>query len=110
MSYRFLLLSLAVMLFSVGLCCSPLLGQDVRGGDGVEYPQGFSNGASDGSVGQVPGAVTPKPPVLFGRNRVGPATPTFPYGYFGAESRYRWNSHFSTSHEYMFWRPGLRYY
>ena len=49
-------------------------------------------------------------PILPGHARVGPSAPTFPYGYFGAESRYRWNSHFTTSDEYMFWRPGWRHY
>ncbi len=105
MSHRCLLLGFAAMLFSAGLCCPPLPAQDVRGADGREYPQAFSTGLPDGPGGPMPAARTPKP-ILLLRPRVGPAAPTFPYGYFGAESRYHWNSHFTTSDEYMFWRPG----
>jgi hypothetical protein len=109
MSHRFLLFSFSVLLFSAALSCPPLPAQDVQGGDGAEYPQGFTANSPDGPGGSMPIARPPKP-FLFGHNRVGPSAPTFPYGYFGASSRYRWNSHYTVSDEYMFWRPGWRHY
>jgi hypothetical protein len=110
MSHRCLLLSFAAMLFSAGLCCPLLPAQDVGGGEGKAYPQAFATSLPDGPAGQVPTGRTPNPPILLLHSRVGPSAPTYPYGYFGAESRYRWNSHFTTSDEYMFWRPGWRHY
>ncbi len=112
MSHRCLQLSFAAALFSAGLCCPPLPAQDVRGGNGMEYRQGFSTNSPDGLGGQLPKPRTPmaRTPILPGQARVGPVAPTFPYGYFGAESRSHWNSHFTVSKEYMFWRPGWRHY
>jgi hypothetical protein len=106
-----LLFSFAALLVSAGLCCPPLPAQDMRGGDGQEYPQGFSSSLPADPGGQMRRPRTPmaRPPILPAA-RVGPAAPTFPYGYFGAQSRYHWNSHFTTSDEYMFWRPGWRHY
>jgi hypothetical protein len=109
MSHRCLQLSFAAMLFSAGLCCPPLPAQDVRGSENKEYPQGVITSMPDGPGGPMPMAGTLKP-ILLGHPRVGPSAPTFPYGYFGAESRYHWNSHFTVSKEYMFWRPGWRHY
>jgi hypothetical protein len=109
MSHRGLLLSLAALLLTAGFTCRPLSAQDVRGGDGPAYPQGQIANSPNGPGSQVPMGRAPKP-ILLGHPRVGPAVPTYPYGYFGAQSRYHWNSHFSTQGEYMFWRPGWRPY
>jgi hypothetical protein len=109
MSHRGLLLSLAALLVTAGFTCRTLSAQDVRVGGGPEYPQGQIATSPEAPGSQVPMGRAPKP-VLLGHSRVGPAAPTFPYGYFGAQSHYHWNSHFSTQGEYMFWRPGLRPY
>ena len=111
MSHRCLLLSLAAMLFSAALDCPPLPAQDVQGGDGKEYPQRISN-FPDNPSSQIPKPRTAmaRPPILPDHAQVGLSAPTYPYGYFGAQSHYRWNSHFTTSNEYMFWRPGWRHY
>ena len=110
MSNRCLLLAFGGLLCLAGLGCPPLWAQDMMGdGQRLAYPSGFGAGLPDGPANPVPTGRAPKP-ILLGHAHAGPSAPTFPYGYFGAESHYRWNSHFTTSEEYMFWRPGWRRY
>ena len=109
MSLRGSLLVFGCLLCWTGFSCPPLSAQDAVYGQSQGYPAAYGARFPDHYAVPVPSGRAPKPAPL-NHGHAGPVAPTYPYGYFGAESHYRWNSHFTVSEEYMFWWPGWRRY